>query len=196
MQAVNSTDFLFITGLPGSGKTTLATAIARFLQSCQVPTIGFVTEEQRAGGRRYGFQLRLLPWGDPFPFARKGGAPTPYQHAGYFLERDVLVAAIHKVQQHLSRSVWLIVDEIGPMEWKFYEFRTWIAELLECKNCCYAAIFTIAYRFCMRHPLFRQWSPQTVVTIQKEQRATAWKTVLRWCCQKLQAYVKHQSPKL
>jgi len=48
---------IFITGLPGCGKTSL---LKEILEELKIPARGFFTQEIRKGGERIGFEIITL----------------------------------------------------------------------------------------------------------------------------------------
>jgi nucleoside-triphosphatase len=118
---------LLITGLPGTGKTTLITRLAERLRGVNVT--GFYTEELRTGGVRKGFEIIDL-----------GGSRALLSHidlqGGQRVGRyGVDVAGFERYLEAVpffSPSTELvIVDEIGRMECLSVKFTRLIVDLLD-----------------------------------------------------------------
>lgn len=117
---------VFLTGLPGCGKTTLVKAVAgRFPEF----VTGFTTEEVRdERGQRIGFDL-VSHTGDRAVFARKGGGSrTRVGRYSVFLEPleewglDLLRPSTHRPL--------VILDEVGKMECLSKSFQQRVLELI------------------------------------------------------------------
>ena len=117
---------IFLTGVPGCGKTTLVKAVAdRFPEF----VTGFTTEEVcDERGRRIGFDL-VSHAGDRAVFARKGGrARTRVGKYSVFLEPledwglDLLRPS--------TRRPLVILDEVGKMECLSKAFEQRVLELI------------------------------------------------------------------
>jgi nucleoside-triphosphatase len=100
---------VLITGLPGTGKTTL---ISSLIERFPGTRTGFITREARRAGIRTGFTIETLegvtaPLADTVPggSARVGKYRVLIEHID-----DVAVPAIR------ARADFIIIDEIGAME--------------------------------------------------------------------------------
>ena len=71
---------IFITGMPGVGKTTLALKIAEGLKDLGYKVGGFITKEIRKNGRRVGFKIITLDTNDSV------SSPSPPKRLDCILE--------------------------------------------------------------------------------------------------------------
>jgi len=55
---------IFITGLPGVGKTTIILKVTKELKNHDLKIGGFVTQEIREKGKRVGFKIKALDTGE------------------------------------------------------------------------------------------------------------------------------------
>jgi nucleoside-triphosphatase len=103
---------IFLTGLPGCGKTTLIKGIAhRFAEH----VTGFFTEEVReAKGRRIGFDL-VSHTGERAAFARKGGGSRK-RVGPYSVFLDPLENWGLELLKPSPDHPLVILDEVGKME--------------------------------------------------------------------------------
>ena len=107
---------IFVTGPPGTGKTTLLARVADRLKAAGVRVGGFITLEVREEGRRIGFDVLDLMTGARAPLARVGeGEPRVGRYA---LKKEGLMLAREALLRALNEAEVLILDEIGPMELK------------------------------------------------------------------------------
>ncbi len=116
---------IFITGLPGSGKTTLIKKIIPYLKN----PCGFFTEELRERGERIGFKIKSLDGGEGILAHRN--FKSSLKVSGYGLDLSVLEKILKKVKQQLENTQTVVIDEIGKMEWASSAFREFIDELLD-----------------------------------------------------------------
>ncbi|GAB5359823.1 hypothetical protein AAMO2058_000575500 [Amorphochlora amoebiformis] len=126
----------FVTGQPGSGKTTLVMAIVQALMEQGVRCKGFYTEECREAGMRVGFDVVTIPEGVRAPLARKKG-PTHWPKVGSYsvdvvsFERVGIPSLLISPNENVDV---VICDEIGRMELKSPKFIQAIRDLLRRKN--------------------------------------------------------------
>jgi nucleoside-triphosphatase len=103
---------IFVTGLPGCGKTTL---IKEILKELKIPAKGFFTEEIRREGERIGFKIVTLS-GKEGILAEKG-FKSSYKVSKYgVILRDLEEIGVKEIEEGLKEDKIIIIDEIGKAE--------------------------------------------------------------------------------
>ncbi|HBU70335.1 MAG TPA: AAA family ATPase [Elusimicrobia bacterium] len=110
--AVYTAKNLFITGKPGSGKTTL-------IREACLPYMdkagGFYTEEIIEDGKRGGFVIKTFS-GRQGVLARKG-MPSAHKLNKYGIDVSVLEGiAVKELERAVETKPLIVIDEIGSME--------------------------------------------------------------------------------
>jgi nucleoside-triphosphatase len=118
---------IFLTGLPGCGKTTIIKGVAGRLSEF---VTGFYTEEVRdGGGQRIGFDL-VSHVGDRTVLARKGGrSRARVGKYSVFLE-PLEQWGLDHLRPSPDRPL-VILDEVGKMECLSRAFQQKVLELIE-----------------------------------------------------------------
>jgi nucleoside-triphosphatase len=121
---------LFLTGPPGSGKTTIVRMIMKTLESEGCRLGGIYAPEVRERGRRVGFKLCTIP-GESCKRLAWVECPSPYRVGKY----GVCVEEVREIARRLleiaaSHDV-IVIDEIGPMELAVDTLRNVIVNILE-----------------------------------------------------------------
>jgi nucleoside-triphosphatase len=118
---------ILLTGVPGSGKTTL---IQRVLQAVPVQAHGFYTREIREQGVRKGFEIVTLA-GETGVLAHMD-IRSQERIGKYGVDLQALDSvAVAALQAGLSSGSLLVIDEIGPMELLSEHFRRTVMQVLE-----------------------------------------------------------------
>ncbi|MCX8095271.1 MAG: NTPase [Caldisericia bacterium] len=119
---------IFITGESGVGKTTLIEEISNELIKNGIKISGFITKEDRREGKRIGFKIVEILSKKEYLFASKL-IESKIKFGTYFLH-------IENLEKILSDSLkksfdFLIIDEIGKMEFYSNYFKETIFELMK-----------------------------------------------------------------
>lgn len=121
---------VFITGMPGTGKSTLLLDIIGSLGKRGIAVGGFVTPEVRKGKARTGFLVRDLTSGEELLFAGRG-LKAKETLGKYRIDVDTFEKVALKALQHAVEKCDVIaIDEIGKMELKSGKFRQLLGEIL------------------------------------------------------------------
>ena len=115
---------VFVTGEPGSGKTTAICRVVDDLRNRGLRIGGMISREIREDGVRVGFQLEdiishqtgILAHSKQRPF----GAPTVGRYAVNLA--DIERIGVAAIKRAVDEANVVIVDEIGPMELKSRQF--------------------------------------------------------------------------
>jgi len=117
---------LFLTGVPGVGKTTVVRAIVKRLEG--ITCAGFYSEEKRRAGQRIGFKILTIS-GHEGTLASVGiKAPTVGRYSVHVEEFENLV--LPELELETPPADLYVIDEIGKMELLSRNFRTRITDLL------------------------------------------------------------------
>jgi nucleoside-triphosphatase THEP1 len=121
----------FITGPPGSGKTTLVRDIVQELIRLGYTVRGFYTPEVRVYGRRKGFYIESIPDSRKIVLSEKKTLCQGKLYAGYCLNPKAGIFIKNIIEDALSQNIVLIIDEIGPMELELFPARDSIIKALK-----------------------------------------------------------------
>ncbi|CAK8691723.1 cancer-related nucleoside-triphosphatase homolog [Clavelina lepadiformis] len=130
---------IFLTGVPGVGKTTLIKKIVKALQDKGRILNGFYTEELRENGSRTGFDVVSLD-GSRSPLARirKDATykkqPTVGKYAVKLDEFERTAIPLLKHEVRADRNVVVVIDEVGKMELFSKVFQSKVSQLLNCSE--------------------------------------------------------------
>jgi nucleoside-triphosphatase len=121
---------IFLTGKPGTGKTTVLKKFLKMISSLTKP-VGFLTLEIRTKGRRTGFVIETVPNGKKRLFAsiEKIGDT---RFGKYWLNLKALEASIEEIENNLEKCEVIVIDEIGKMEMLSQRFREFLEKILRC----------------------------------------------------------------
>jgi nucleoside-triphosphatase len=115
---------VLITGLPGTGKTTLISSLVKKLPGSKA---GFITREVREGTTRTGFEIETLD-GVTAPLADTQPAGLPRVGKYRVLSRNIDEVAVPAI---LADADIIVVDEIGKMECVSSEFVRAIGQVFD-----------------------------------------------------------------
>jgi len=111
---------IFITGKPGCGKSTL---ISKFLEQISDKKVsGIITPEIRVDGERQGFKIIDLASGQEKILASVNIEIGP-QVSRYRVSIEGIDTIMDKFQESYEDSEYVIIDEIGTMEFYSKKFR-------------------------------------------------------------------------
>ncbi|MGB9904298.1 MAG: nucleoside-triphosphatase [Desulfotomaculales bacterium] len=136
---------IFLTGLPGSGKTTVITGLAGLLGD---RASGFYTAEIRQKGRREGFEVVTLS-GRRAVLAHVNFVSS-FRVGRYGVDPESLKEAVSELKLSLARNEpkCLLIDEIGKMELFNPEFREAVLAALDSSFPVVATILAKPHPFC------------------------------------------------
>jgi nucleoside-triphosphatase len=107
---------LFLTGEPGSGKTTAVRKTAELLTLRGVTVGGMLSGEIREGGIRVGFGLEDLVTNERGTLARVGLQGGPRVGKYQVNLDDIERIGVRAIEKAVRDSEVVVVDELGPME--------------------------------------------------------------------------------
>lgn len=118
---------ILITGVPGSGKTTL---VQRIIENYSGPAGGFYTQEMRHRGKRQGFEIFTLD-GERATLAHID-IESPVEVSKYGVDVSTLdEVAVKAIQTAIHLGGLIVIDEIGPMEIASTRFKEVLIESLD-----------------------------------------------------------------
>lgn len=133
---------VLVTGRPGVGKTTAVLKAVEELRKRGYTVGGFVTREERVGGRRAGFTMVDLVRGEQAYLARVGeGWPRIGKYVVFVQELERL--GVTAILNAIDQADIVVIDEIGPMELLSRKFKQAVLRALESQK---PVLATIHYR--------------------------------------------------
>ncbi|MGB9893515.1 MAG: NTPase [Candidatus Saccharicenans sp.] len=125
---IDSGQKILITGLPGSGKTTL---IENLIQELRETTVmaGFITKEIREQGQRLGFELITID-GNRAVLSHIQ-LKTPFRVGKYQVDLTTFEHLLDNIPFSHPATQLVILDEIGKMECLSEKFRKLVVELMD-----------------------------------------------------------------
>ena len=125
---------IFVTGPAGVGKTTLVERVAKEVDRWGYIVGGMVTREVRRNGRRVGFRIIALDTGEEGTLASlRGTSHLPGVPFGRYVVHvdEIERVGVPAIKRALVEADLIVIDEIGPMEYKSDEFVRLIGEALK-----------------------------------------------------------------
>lgn len=118
---------LLITGLPGTGKTTLCRRVIDALKG-RLKVGGIITEEVRRSGLRTGFKIRDVYSGREKMLASVNYTQGP-RVGKYRVDLETLEdVGVKAVEKAVEECDLIVIDEIGKMELKSERFAEVVAK--------------------------------------------------------------------
>jgi len=162
-----------LTGLPGSGKTSLIKELASVLGD---KAGGFYTEEIRKDGRRFGFDLVTLEE-KRTPLAHRE-IKSPYCVSSYGINLEALeTEGIAALQRAREKCRVIIVDEIGKMELFSPRFQEVILEIIQSNR---KVLGTIMLKPDPRTARIKRLPQVEIIHLTRQNRAQVLGKILEW----------------
>jgi nucleoside-triphosphatase len=132
---------IFITGNPGCGKSTLIKKILEILSDKKVS--GFITPEIRVSGKRQGFMIIDLASSQEEILA-SANMEHGFGISRYRIHLEGIDKIINKFLESYSNSDYVVIDEIGMMEFCSKKFREMLQLVLKSQK---KVIATLSRKF-------------------------------------------------
>ncbi len=133
---------IFITGPPGSGKSTFLREVLKELAVKHVKLGGFITPEIRENKKRVGFIVKDVMSGEEKILAHRD-IKSIHRISKYGISEDGLNYLESCLENGIKEGEVLIIDEIGPMELKSFKFKKLLKNAISSKK---PLLATVHYR--------------------------------------------------
>ncbi|MGB9598533.1 MAG: NTPase [Minisyncoccales bacterium] len=169
---------VFITGLPGCGKTTL---LKEVLEELKLNAGGFYTQEIREKGIRKGFKIITLDGKEGI--LAHVNIKNPYRVSKYGVNiEDIDRIAVPSILEGLKENKIIVVDEIGKAELFSKKFKQAVLKALDSKNKVLGTIMLEENPFCDE---IKKRKDTKIFYLKRENRGEIKKEIL-WHFQNLQ----------
>jgi nucleoside-triphosphatase THEP1 len=105
---------VIVTGERGSGKTTLAAAVAKRLRAAGVRVSGVLAPGTYRDGRRYSFEVVAVATGERRPLSARDAQPGWVEERCFWADPEGL--ALGRAALTAAGADVVVVDEVGPWE--------------------------------------------------------------------------------
>ena len=123
---------MFLTGVPGVGKSTIVRRVAERLQLLGARVGGMTSGELRSGSTRVGFEIRNLSTGLTGVLAHVSQQDGPRVGKYHVNSRDLDRIGAEAVQDAINAADLVVIDEVGPMELTSERFKEAVQAALAC----------------------------------------------------------------
>lgn len=131
----------FITGNPGSGKTTLVMLLVEKLKYEGINIDGFITREIKDDYARTGFQIIDIKTRNKGLLASKKLKIQGPKVGSYIVNlEDIDIVAVQALERAYNSSDIIVIDEIGTMELFSASFKNIVTKILKSNKNCLATI--------------------------------------------------------
>ncbi|RLG92544.1 MAG: hypothetical protein DRO36_01175 [Candidatus Hecatellales archaeon] len=121
---------VFLTGVPGVGKTTVIKRVVSALKDRGMVVGGMLTFEVRKEGKRIGFEvIDVLTGKKGFLATLQGSGPKLGKYVVNL--KDLVEVGVEAIRRALREADVVVVDEVGPMELFSNEFRETVKTALD-----------------------------------------------------------------
>jgi nucleoside-triphosphatase len=123
---------IFLTGVPGVGKSTVVKRVTERMKQDGVKVGGMVSADMRSGSSRVGFEMRDLLTGRVGVLAHVNQATGPKIGRYRVNSRDVEEIGAQAVFSAVTDADLIVIDEVGPMELTSTRFKDAVRAALAC----------------------------------------------------------------
>ena len=107
---------MFLTGVPGVGKSTVVRKVAEMIQQSGVKVGGMTSGDLRSGAARVGFEIRDLLAGETGVLAHVNQPTGPGIGRYRVRSEDLDRIGAEAILSAIKDADLIVVDEVGPME--------------------------------------------------------------------------------
>ena len=107
---------VFVTGIPGVGKSTIVRKVVERTRQEGIKVGGMTSSDLRSGLTRVGFEIRNLMTGETGVLAHVDQATGPRIGKYHVKSEDLDRIGIEAIVSAIKHADLIVIDEVGPME--------------------------------------------------------------------------------
>ena len=123
---------VFLTGIPGVGKSTVARKVAEKMKLDGSKVGGMTSGDLRSGSSRIGFEIRDLQTGTAGVLAHVNQATGPRIGKYRVNSQDLDKIGTEAILSAVKHADLIVIDEVGPMELTSARFKEAVQAALVC----------------------------------------------------------------
>jgi nucleoside-triphosphatase len=123
---------VFLTGIPGVGKSTVVRKVADRIQQDGVEVGGMTSADLRSGSARVGFEIRDLMTGKAGVLAHVNQTAGPRIGKYRVKSEDLDKIGAEAILSAIKHADLIVIDEVGPMELTSRRFKDAVQAALAC----------------------------------------------------------------
>jgi nucleoside-triphosphatase len=123
---------VFVTGIPGVGKSTIVRKVVERTQQEGVKVGGMTSSDLRSGPTRVGFEIRNLMTGEAGVLAHVSQDTGPRIGKYHVKSEDLDRIGTEAIISAIKHADLIVIDEVGPMELTSRRFKEAVQAALAC----------------------------------------------------------------
>jgi nucleoside-triphosphatase len=123
---------VFLTGIPGVGKSTVVRKVVQRIRQDCVKVGGITSADLRSGSTRVGFEIRDLMTGEAGVLAHVNEATGPRIGKYHVKSEDLDRIGTEAILSAIKYANLIVIDEVGPMELTSSRFKDAVQAALAC----------------------------------------------------------------